>query len=121
MAITFTLSGGLDSLQEHMADRIRAAENQERTATRLRDKRYHHARAIGLREALEYLDVTIRSADPEPTKVPEPVELRQSGRIIREIEQRVAAERARAQADADRRAAETLAGYEDGIEGDVLQ
>jgi hypothetical protein len=108
MSILFNITGGLDSLQEDLVERIRTVERQADNATRIRDQRHHRAYAAGLREALESLDCAIRSAAPEPTKVPEPVELRCSGVIVTEVEQRAAAERDRQQADTDRRAAETF-------------
>jgi uncharacterized protein YydD (DUF2326 family) len=108
MAILFNLSGGLDSLQEYLVARIRSEEQLSEHSERLRDQRRHRAYAAGLREALEFVDAAIRSAAPEPTKVPEPVELRRCSVIMTEIEQRATDERDRQQADADRRAAETF-------------
>jgi hypothetical protein len=108
MAITYTLTGGLDSLQQHLVERIRTIEKQADNASRIRDQRGYHRYAAGLREALEYLDAAVRSAAPEETKVPEPVELRKAGTIMTEVEQRVKDERDRRAADTDRRAAETF-------------
>jgi hypothetical protein len=86
MSILFNITGGLDSLQEDLVERIRTVERQADNATR----------------------VSATRGTTAPTKVPEPVELRCSGVIVTEVEQRAAAERDRQQADTDRRAAETF-------------
>src|SRR5688500_389992 len=108
MSVTFNLTGGLDSLQEHLTERIRHEESRAESASRLRDKRHHRSYASGLREALEYLDAAIRSAAPEETKVPVPVELRRAGAIMTEIEDRATDRRNAAAREADQRAAETF-------------
>jgi hypothetical protein len=61
MGLKITIQGDVNSLVEYYIDKVNTESERAQTAQLKKDQRRHHDRAQAFREALEYLDVALRS------------------------------------------------------------